>query len=48
MEESDAMDELAREDVLRKAEKLYRDNGADFVILNLSELPGVLAQIENR
>ncbi|MBP3312346.1 MAG: phosphonoacetaldehyde hydrolase [Butyricicoccus sp.] len=48
MEEYDAMDELAREDVLRKAEKLYRDNGADFVILNLSELPGVLAQIENR
>ncbi len=46
MEEYDAMDGLAREHVLQKAARLYRDNGADFVIQNLSELPGVLAQIE--
>lgn len=44
--EFQAMDQAAQDAVLAKAEALYRENGADFVIRDFRELPALLEKLE--
>ncbi|MBR2565638.1 MAG: phosphonoacetaldehyde hydrolase, partial [Paenibacillus sp.] len=43
--EFDALSELEQEEIISKTEQTFKQNGADFTIKSMGELPGVIEQI---
>ncbi|GIO22207.1 phosphonoacetaldehyde hydrolase [Oceanobacillus sp. J11TS1] len=47
-EEFDALSEVAQEELIARVEKTFMEQGADFTIRTLGELPGVIEEINQR